>query len=182
MLPLALWLWIAFQTRASALDTAMADQRRVVEAVGENVLKLLDTQALILDIVDRAAGSRDCSALRSDAQFQELLRRSAQQSPNDALLWVINADGHICMASVSQYVDDRDRSFREYFGGARDAGVGHYYVDRAIIGISPPTPAFNISTVGEGFGAGSVAPVMAGHPPCHGRPCAYGMHTFRKQP
>ncbi|MFL5285453.1 MAG: PAS domain-containing protein, partial [Rhodopila sp.] len=145
MLPLALWLWIAIQTRASALDTAMADQRRVVDAVGENVLKLLDTQALILDIVDRAAGGRDCSALRSDAQFQELLRLSAQQSPNDALLWVINADGRICMASDPQYVDDRDRSFREYFGGARDAGAGHYYVDRAIIGISRPIPAFNIS-------------------------------------
>src|SRR5689334_1754065 len=89
IVPLSLWLWMAMQTRASALDAAVAEQRRVVDAIGEHALKLLDTQALILDIVDRVAGSRDCPALRSDAQFQDLLRLSAQESLDGALLWVI---------------------------------------------------------------------------------------------
>jgi PAS domain S-box-containing protein len=145
MIPLALWLWMAIHMRASALDAAMDDQRRAVDAIGEHALKLLDTQALLLDVVDRTAGNRDCPALRSDAQFQDLLRLFAQQSPDSAVLGIINGDGHVCMASDPQYVDERDRSFREYFGRARDAGTGRHYVDRAILGMTPPIPVFSIS-------------------------------------
>ncbi|CAH2602762.1 Histidine kinase [Rhodovastum atsumiense] len=144
LVPLALWGWMAVQTRADALQAAMADQRRVVDALGEHALRLLETQALLIDIVDRVAGGRDCATLRADAQFQDLLRLSAADSTTGTLLWVVNADGRICMASDPRYVDDRDRSFREYFTGARDA-PGQHYVARAIMGISPPVPTFNIS-------------------------------------
>jgi C4-dicarboxylate-specific signal transduction histidine kinase len=42
-------------------------------------------------------------------------------------------------------MDDRDRSYREYFSGARKAGPGKYYVDRAILGMTSGIPIFNVA-------------------------------------
>jgi hypothetical protein len=60
-------------------------------------------------------------------------------------LWIVNADGHECMGIDPAQIDDRDRSFREYFSGARTAGSGQYYVDRAIVSLSPAIPVFNVA-------------------------------------
>ncbi|CAH2605634.1 Histidine kinase (plasmid) [Rhodovastum atsumiense] len=145
LVPLALWLCMAVRARTNELHAALSVQRYSVEVVSEHVLKLLDTQGLLIDIVERVVGNRDCPALRSDAQFQDLLRLSAQESPDGTSLWIVDADGYICMVSEPKYVDERNRSFREYFSGARDAGPGHHYVTRAFMAITPPVPTFNIS-------------------------------------
>jgi PAS domain S-box-containing protein len=152
LVPVALWGWVAFETRANALAAALADQRRVTEAVGEHALKLLEAQAFALDLVDREAGERDCPALRADVRAQDLMRLAAQ-SPQTETLWIIDADGFLCMASNPAHMDARNRSFREYFIGAREAPPGRHYVDRAIIGLLDSVPAFDVSKVRRKDGA-----------------------------
>src|ERR1700759_4315258 len=49
------------------------------------------------------------------------------------------------MANDPGRLDTRSRSFHEYFRGAREVGQGHYYVDRAIVGLSGAVPAFNVA-------------------------------------
>jgi hypothetical protein len=122
LVPVALWGWLAFESRTAALEMATADQRHVVEAVGEHTLKLLDAQALLLDLTDQAAGERDCQALRSDDGLQAFLSLATRKSPGTVSLLILNADGHPCMGSMGSgplQMDDRDRSFRDYFSGAR---------------------------------------------------------------
>nr|WP_294528367.1 hybrid sensor histidine kinase/response regulator [uncultured Rhodopila sp.] len=148
LVPVALWAWLALESRVAALETATADQRQVVEAVGEHTLKLLDAQALLLDLIDQVAGERDCQALRSDDRLQAFISLATRKSPGTVSLLILNADGHECMGSMGSgplQVDDRDRSFREYFKGAQTAGPGQYYVDRAIVGITSGLPIFNVS-------------------------------------
>lgn len=130
LVPVAVWGWVAFETRAKALAAAQADERRITEALGEHTLKLLEAQAFALDLVDREAGERDCPALRSDGRAQDLVRVAAQ-SPQTRALWIINADGFLCMASDPARMDDRSRSFREYFiGRGRVPGSGVAAVDK----------------------------------------------------
>jgi PAS domain S-box-containing protein len=145
VIPLALWLGIAAQVRAVALERATADQQYVVEAVGEHTLKLLDTQALLLDWIDQVASERDCQALRSDDRLQAFMSLAARKSPIAISLWILNAGGHECMGSDPAQMDDHDLSFREYFGGARTVGPDQYYVDRAIVGLSSAIPVFNVA-------------------------------------
>jgi hypothetical protein len=152
LVPVALWGWVAVETRASALAAALADERRVTEAIGENTLKLLESQAFALDLVEREAGERDCPALRSDPRTQDLLRLAAQ-SPQTEALWIINADGFLCMADDPARMDARSRSFREYFIGAREAPPGRRYVDRAIIGLAGAVQAFTIAQARRKNGA-----------------------------
>ena len=148
LVPVALWGWLALESRTAALETATADQRHVVEAVGEHTLKLLDAQALLLDLIDQVAGDRDCQALRSDDRLQAFISLATRKSPGTVSLLILNADGHECTGSMGSgplQVDDRDRSFRDYFIGARTAGPGEYYVDRAVVGIMSGLPIFNVS-------------------------------------
>ena len=152
LVPLAIWGWAAVETRASVLAVALADQRRVTEALGEHTLKLLEAAAFALDLVDREAGERDCPALRSDARAQEVLRLVAQ-SPQTNELWIINADGFLCMANDPVLMDTRNRSFRDYFSGARDAPPGRHYVDRAIIGLVDSVQAFTVAKARRKNGA-----------------------------
>ena len=152
LVPLAIWGWVAFETRASVLAVALADERRVTEALGEHTLKLLEATAFALDLVDREAGERDCPALRADARAQEVLRLVAQ-SPQTDELWIINADGFLCMANDPVLMDTRNRSFRDYFSGARDAPLGRHYVDRAIIGLVDSVQAFTVAKARRKNGA-----------------------------
>jgi len=152
LVPVALWGWVAFETRASVLAVALADERRVTEALGENTLKLLETQAFALDLVEREAGERDCPVLRADARAQDLMRLAAQSPQTDGL-WIINADGFLCMANDPVLMDTRNRSFRDYFNGARDAPPGRHYVDRAIIGLVNSVQAFTIAKARRKNGA-----------------------------
>ena len=152
LIPLAVWGWVAFETRANALAAALADQRRVTEALGEHTLKLLEAQAFALDLVDREAGERDCPALRAEARIEDLMRLAAQ-SPQTEALWIINADGFLCMANDPKWMDARNRSFRDYFSGARDAPPGRHYVDRGIIGLINSLPAFTVAKARRKGGA-----------------------------
>ncbi len=148
LIPVALWGWVALEGRAAALEMATADQRHVVEAVAEHALRLLDAQALLLDLIEQAAGERDCQALRSDDRLQAFISLATRKSAGTVSLLILNADGHQCMGSMGNgplQIDDRDRSFREYFSGARTAGPGQYYVDRAIVGIMSGLPIFNVA-------------------------------------
>nr|WP_294555711.1 PAS domain-containing protein [uncultured Rhodopila sp.] len=148
IVPVAFWGGLAFEDRAAALETAIAEQRHVVEAVGEHTLKLLDTQALLLDLIDQVAGERDCQALRSDDRLRAFISLATRKSPGTVSLLILNADGHECIGSMASgplQIDDHDHSFRDYFSGARTAGPGQYYVDRAILGTISGLPIFNVS-------------------------------------
>ncbi len=144
LIPIALWGWLAFETRANALAVALADQRRVTEALGEHALKLLEAQAFALDLLAREAGERDCPALRADPRMESFMHRAAQ-SPQTRQLWILNADGLICMTSDLSRMDARSRSFRGYFIGARDAAPDRFFVDRAINGLVDSLPAFDVA-------------------------------------
>jgi PAS domain S-box-containing protein len=153
LVPVAIWGWVAFETRVNTLAVALADERRVTEALGEHTLKLLEAQAFALDLVDNAAGERDCPALGADAWTQDLMHLAAQSSQTKAL-WLINADGFLCMASDPARMDTRNRSFREYFTGAREAPPGRRYVDRAIVGLAAGSvPAFTVAKARRKNGA-----------------------------
>ena len=144
--PLVLWGWNAVQTRTHALATAEADQRRITEALSQNTLKLLETQALVLDIANRAAGPRDCAALREDVRLRALLALADQRLTGTNGIWITDALGFFCIASDPALMDTRSRSFRGYFSGAREAGAGRFYVDRAVIGLIDGHAVFNIAT------------------------------------
>lgn len=144
LIPLALWGWAALATYTRALDAALADERRVTEALGEHTLKLLEAQEFALNLLDREAGQRDCPALRSDPHIQDLMSLAAQ-SPQMRSIWLINADGFLCMAADPGLMDSRNRAFRDYFTGARTVPPGHVFVDRATIGMTRPTSAFDVA-------------------------------------
>jgi C4-dicarboxylate-specific signal transduction histidine kinase len=144
LVPVALWGWLAFDTRANVLAAALADERRVTEAVGVHTLKLLESQIFALALVAREAAERDCPGLRSDTLTQDFIHAVAQ-SPQTQALWIINADGTLCLASDPAWMDDRNRSFRDYFIWARDAAPGHCRVGRAIIGLIDKRPAFTVA-------------------------------------
>ena len=150
LVPVVLWGWLASEMRANALAVALADERRVTQALGEHTLRLLEAQAFALDLVDHEAGERDCPAL--DTQAQDLIRLAAQ-SPQTEALWIINADGFLCMANDPARMDARNRSFRDYFSGARETPPGRYYVDRAIIGIANSIPLFTVAKARRKNGA-----------------------------
>jgi PAS domain S-box-containing protein len=135
LVPVAVWVWIGLATRAQVITTAEADQQRVAEALGQQTRGLFAAQALILDLVDRQAGERDCPALRSDAGLRDVLNVAMRRAAPVEAVWVIDADGFICDSSIPTLIDQKSRSFREYFNGARDAGINHYYVGRAMTGM-----------------------------------------------
>ena len=145
LVPIAVWIWIGFETRTQAIRTAEADQQRVAEALGQQTRGLLETQALILDLVDRQAGERDCPALRADANLRDVFAVTMRRSVLGEAVWVIDADGFICDSSNPAFVDRKSRSFREYFSGARDAGFNHYFISRAITGLIDLRPIFTMA-------------------------------------
>jgi PAS domain S-box-containing protein len=145
LLPLLLCAAIAWETRTRALDDAEADMRRVVSAVSEQSLKLLETQALVLDLADRAAGDRDCPALRADAELQFFMTTAVRRATQVDAAWVTDAEGFLCISSNLDRMDNRSRAFRGYFSGARDAPRGSFFVDRAIIGLMDGIPAFTVA-------------------------------------
>ena len=145
LVPVAIWAWVALDTRTQAIWTAETDQRRVAEALGQQTRGIFETQALILDLVDREAGERDCQALRSDSTLRTLFDVTMRRSALAEAVWVIDADGFICDSSNPEFVDGKSRAFRDYFSGARDAGRNHYYVGRAVTGIIGHEPVFTMA-------------------------------------
>ena len=114
MIPLALWLWMAIHMRASALDAAMDDQRRAVDAIPASIVETVGYSGAASRCRDRTAGIRDRPALRSDAQFQDLLRLFTAAAPDMRFSGSSTGMARL-MASDPQYVDERDRNFREFF-------------------------------------------------------------------
>jgi PAS domain S-box-containing protein len=145
LLPIMVWIWIGFEARTQAIQAAEADQQRVAEALGQRMRGLFETQALILDLVDRQAGDRDCTALRADPNLRDVFSVTMRRSVLGEAVWVIDADGFICDSSNPAFVDQKSRGFREYFSGSRDAGVNHYYVGRAITGLIDLRPIFTMA-------------------------------------
>jgi PAS domain S-box-containing protein len=145
LIPVAVWVWIGFVTRTQVIRTAEADQQRVAEALGQQTRGLFAAEALILDLVDREAGERDCPALRSDAALRDLFAVAMRRAAPVEAVWVIDADGFICDSSNPGFVDQKSRRFREYFIGARDAGTGHYYIGRAMTGMIALKPVFTMA-------------------------------------
>jgi PAS domain S-box-containing protein len=145
LVPIAVWVWVGYVTRTQVIRTAEADQRRVAEALGQQTRGLFETEALILDLVDREAGDRDCPALRSDAGLRDVLNVAMRRAAPAEAVWIIGADGFICDSSNPAFVDQRSRGFRDYFNGARDAGPNGYYVGRAISRISDSAPGLTIA-------------------------------------
>lgn len=145
LVPIAVWGWLSFETRAETLHAAQADQRRVAEALGQQTLVLFQTQVRILDLVDREAGERDCPALRADTNLRDFFAVTMRRSAPSEAVWVIDSDGFICYSSNPAFVDHKSRSFRDYFIGARNAGFNHYYIGRAITGLIDSRPIFSIS-------------------------------------
>ena len=145
LVPIAVWVWIGLETRTQAIRTAEADQQRVAEALGQQTRGLFETQALVLDLVDRQAGERDCSALRADADLRDVFALTMRRATLGEAVWVIDADGFICDSSNPAFVDLKSRSSREYFIGARDAGINHYYMGRAITGLIDLRPIFTMA-------------------------------------
>lgn len=143
--PLALWLWIATDARTRALSTAEADNRRLAAAMAVETLKLLEEQALVLDLVGREAGDRDCPSLRADAGLQRFMSHIADRSPQITVIWVLDANGFICISSDPTVFDERSRTFRDYFSGARDLPPDRYYVDRAVQAVHERTPIFSVA-------------------------------------
>ncbi|MBY0339251.1 MAG: response regulator [Acetobacteraceae bacterium] len=144
-LPLLLWGWLAYDMRQRALEVAKDDMRRVSAALAEQVVRLLDVQAMILDLADREAGPRPCAELRADARLADFLATAARRAAQTEVAWVLDEGGFQCAGSDPARLDDMSRAFRDYFSGARGAGPGRYSVDRGVIGIPSGTPAFTIS-------------------------------------
>ena len=140
--PMALCAWTACQSRVQTLESAVTAQIDAVQALSEHTDRLLQTQALALDLIDHQAGDLDCPALRSNDDIQSLMTNATRHSTES--LWLTNADGLLCMASDPSRLDTRSRAFREYVAGARNTEAGNYIVDRAVIGLSGAVAAFNI--------------------------------------
>lgn len=119
--------------------------RRATATVAEVSLRLLETQVLVLNLVDRVAGERDCLALGPDAALQDLMAVAVKGAPWTETAWVLDAHGFLCVSSNPQKMDERSRAFRDYFSGARDAGPGGHHVGRAILGLVDGVPAFSVA-------------------------------------
>jgi PAS domain S-box-containing protein len=145
LVPIVIWIWIGFGTQTQAIRVAEADQQRVAEALSQQTRGLFETQALVLDLVDRQAGERDCLALRADADLRDVFALTMRRATHGEAVWVIDADGFICDSSNPAFVDLKSRSSREYFIGARDAGINHYYIGRAITGLIDLRPIFTMA-------------------------------------
>ena len=153
ILPLAVWLWAAVVSRNQALDIAVADQRRVSDAVSQHTLGLFQSQALVLDLLDHAAGERDCTALRQDAALQGSMTIAAKRLSQGDGIWFVDAGGQLCIADDPAKIDPRDRSFRDYFKAAQRLKPGEYYVDRAVIGLVDGIPSSTSSSHGSATAA-----------------------------
>jgi PAS domain S-box-containing protein len=145
LVPIALWIWVAVETRKLALETAEADQRRVTQTLSQHTLKVLEAQALILDVVADQAGERDCASMHSDAALQHALAVATRRSAPVEIVWVLDADGYLCASSDPAMMDTRSRAFRDYFSKARDLAPNRFFVDRASTGLFTGLPYFGIS-------------------------------------
>ncbi|HZH47990.1 MAG TPA: PAS domain-containing protein, partial [Roseococcus sp.] len=145
LLPLLLCAAIAWEAHARALRDAEADTRRVVAALSEQSLRLLETQAIVLDVVDSAARDRACLELRADTALQELMATAVGRATQIETAWVLDAGGFLCASSDPARMDARSRAFRDYFSGVRAAGPGGFFVDRAIVGLVDGVPAFTVA-------------------------------------
>jgi signal transduction histidine kinase/ActR/RegA family two-component response regulator len=140
-----LWVWLVADLRGRTLEAAQADMRRVSAVVAEQVTRLLETQALILDLTDREAGARSCAALRDDERMQRFLMNAVRRGSQTEVAWVLDAAGYQCVGSDPTRLDDDSRAYREYFSNARDAAPGRFTVDRGVIGLPSGTPAFTVA-------------------------------------
>lgn len=145
LVPIAVWVWVFFETRTQTLNAAEADQSRIAQALGQQARGLFEAQVRVLDLVDRLAGERDCPTLRSDPTLRDVLAVAMRRSAPSEAAWVIDAGGFICDSSNPVFIDQKSRSSREYFGGARDAGFGHYYISRAVTGLIDSRPIFTMA-------------------------------------
>ncbi len=145
LVPIALWAWVTVVTREVTYETALADQRRVTEALRQHTLKLFETKSLVLDLVDRQAGARDCPAMRLDRSLQEFMAIATRRASGAGSIWVIDANGFLCVSSNPDLMDTRSRAFREYFAGARNIAPERYYVDRAVNGLIGGVMVFDIA-------------------------------------
>jgi hypothetical protein len=145
VVPLGLWAAFVVDGRHRALDVAEADTRRLVATVAEHATRLLDAQALVLEVMERAAGGRDCAALRVDAGLQASMAAMVRRASGTETAWVLDVDGTLCAASDPARLDDRSRADREYFVAARAAPTGQDIVGRAISGRIDDVPAFTLA-------------------------------------
>lgn len=145
LLPLGAWMWVAFEIRGRAYEAAQGSQRRATETLRQYTLKLFETHALALDLVNNQAGERDCATLRADVALQDFLTAAARVATPTGGIWITDVDGYLCVSSNPRLMDARSRRFREYFEGARNAAPGRYYVDRAVTALIAGTVIFNMT-------------------------------------
>lgn len=145
LLPLCLWGWLVWDRHAATLRDAKADQLRAVEALAQYTERLLTTQALVLDILDKDIGTRDCAAMRTDQHLQSIIQLLASEAPQSRALWAIDRDGFLCVSSDPMMIDHISRADRDYFESARKAGPGHFVIGRATIGRIDGLPIFNVA-------------------------------------
>jgi PAS domain S-box-containing protein len=145
LVPLLIWAAVTLSERSRALHGAASDMSRVTETFAEQAARMLQVQALVLGLVDRAAGERSCAELRADPEFQGLLSAAVARAAQVDGAWLIDDRGFVCMAHDPAIVDTRSRAFREYFLWAKGAERNSFFVDRAIVGLARGTPSFSVA-------------------------------------
>ncbi|WP_207538126.1 hybrid sensor histidine kinase/response regulator [Sabulicella rubraurantiaca] len=118
---------------------------RATAILAEQALRLLETQAAMLELVEQVAGERACPELRFDPSMRAFLGAAAHQAAQTEAAWIINADGMICLSSRADRMDDQSRADRSYFIAARDAPPGHVHIERAMTGRVTGTPFFSLA-------------------------------------
>jgi signal transduction histidine kinase len=161
LLPALIFALAGWQSRLTALAGAETDVLGAAALVAEHVLRVLETNTLALDAIDRATRGLTCDEMRASTAVPATLAGTIRHSPQIEAAWVIDERGMICAVSRPDRYDDTSRADRDYFLGARDSprnpatGEPDFYISRGLIGRIGGVPFFSLSRrrLGEGTAA-----------------------------
>lgn len=151
LIPLSIFAFAAWHTRGAALADAQADALRSVATVAEHALKVIETNGLVLDMVDEATRGLSCAELRASTDIPASMARMIRHAPQIETVFVLDERGTICTASQADRIDNNSRADRDYFGGAREApldqktGEPTFYIGRGLIGRIGNVPFFSMA-------------------------------------
>ncbi len=145
LIPIVLFAWVTVDRRQEALVDAAHSQQRLVEALAQHTRRLLTTHEVVLNIADQAAAEKSCDQMRTDASLQGFVQLLAREATLTRAIWIIDADGFLCMSSSPRLLDDKSRADRDYFVLARKAGPGGFAVGHATTGRIDGQPIFNFA-------------------------------------